>query len=49
MSGAKRLILADIATGGTSYEEGFSQEHMREEKGTAKEERAEGERPFKKD
>lgn len=41
MSGVKRLVQADIAEGKTSYEEAFSPEHLRNEKGTAEEEKSE--------
>jgi len=41
MSGQKRLAAADVAEGKASYEEAFSPEALRSEKGTASEEKSE--------
>lgn len=41
MSGVNRLASADVAEGKASYEEAFSPEHLRAEKGTAEEEKSE--------
>lgn len=41
MSGQHRLAAADIAEGKASYEEAFSPEALRNEKGTAEEEKSE--------
>lgn len=37
MSGVNRNILAEIAKGETTYEEGFKPENIRKEEGTASE------------
>ena len=41
MGGAQRLILADVAEGKVSLEEAFTPENIRNEKGTAEEEKGE--------